>query len=64
MPTVVWGNANGACIMIGEQCTDLILAARYLALADHVAARDTSIIILDYTPAWRPDITPTGARGP
>jgi len=28
MPTVVSGNPNAACIMIGEKCEDLMLAMR------------------------------------
>jgi choline dehydrogenase len=28
MPTMVSGNANVACIMIGEKCADLMLAGR------------------------------------
>jgi choline dehydrogenase len=28
MPTVVSGNTNAACIMIGKNCADLMLAAR------------------------------------
>jgi choline dehydrogenase-like flavoprotein len=28
MPTVASDNTNGACIMIGELCADLMLAAR------------------------------------